>query len=110
MVVLTRILPSSRKLSVFRRKTVIVIWTRLVRQTASSGDEWKPCSRLTNRQAISLADHLQAGQQKQLKRFRREKNRATALAITSCSNRLVRADAGWFTWWNRRSLSGGGSH
>src|SRR6266702_2525898 len=108
MVLLTRLLPSSRKLSAFRRKTAIVIWTRLVRQTSSSGDEWKPCSRLTNRQAISLADQLQAGQQEQLKRLRREKNRATALAITSCSNRLVRADAGWFTWLNRRHPSGGG--
>src|SRR5882724_3031692 len=109
MVLLTRILPSSRKLSAFRRKSGIVIWTRLVSQTSSSVDEWKPCYRLTNRQAISLADQLRTGWQEELKRFRREKNRATALAITSCSNRLVRADTGWFTWLNRRSLSGGGS-
>src|SRR6266478_821912 len=108
MVVLTRILPSSRKLSAFRRKTAIVIWTRLVRQTSNSAAEWKPCCRLTNRQAISLADQLQTGQQEQLKRFRREKNRATALAITSCSNKSVRADAGWFTWRNRRHRSAGG--
>src|SRR6266404_9336399 len=106
MVLLRRILPSSRKLSAFRRKSAIVIWTRLVRQTPSSAAEWKPCYWLTNRQAISLANQLQAGQQEQFKRFRREKNRATALAITSFSNRLVRADAGWFTWLNRRSLSG----
>src|SRR5258708_33078343 len=105
MVLLTRILPSSRKLSAFRRKTAIVIWTRLVRQTSSSADEWKPCYKLTNRQAISLADQLRTGWQEQLKRFRREKNRATALAITRCYNRLVRADAEWFTWPNRRSLS-----
>src|SRR6266478_4556152 len=109
MVLLTRILPSSRKLSAFRRKTAIIIWTRLVRQTSSSADEWKPCSMLTNRQAISLADQLQAGQQKLLRRLRGQKNRATALAITSCSNRLVRVDAGWFTWLNRRHPSGGGS-
>src|SRR6267154_551230 len=109
MVLLTRILPSSPKLCAFRRKTASVIWTRLVRQTSNSAAESKPCWRLTNRQAISLADQLQTGQQEQLKRFRREKNRATALAITSCYNRLVRADAGWFTWLNRRSRSGGGS-
>src|SRR6266853_3291422 len=109
MVLLTRILPSSRKLSAFRRKSAIVIWTRLARETMSSVAEWKPCYRLTNTRAISLADRLRTGQQEQLKRFRREKNRATALAITSCYNRLVRADAGWFTWLNRRSLSGGGS-
>src|SRR5216683_7244640 len=109
MVLLTRILLFSRKLSAFRRKTAIVIWTRLVRQTSSSADEWKPCYRLTNRQAISLADQLQAGQQEQFKRFRREKNRATALAITSCYNKSVRADAEWFTWLNRRHPSGGGS-
>jgi len=36
MVLLTRILPSSRKLSAFRRKSGIVIWTRLVSQTSSS--------------------------------------------------------------------------
>src|SRR5260221_11302110 len=109
MVLLKRILPFSRKRSAFRRKTAIVIWTRLVRQTSSSADEWKPCYRLTNRRAISLEDRQQTGQQEQIKRFRREKNRATALAITSCYNRLVRADAEWFTWLNRRSLSGGGA-
>src|SRR5258708_10643220 len=93
MVLLTPRLPSSPKLCAFRRKTAIVIWTRLVRQTSNSAAESKPCWRLTNRQAISLADQLQTGQQDQLKRFRREKNRATALAITSCSNKSVRADA-----------------
>src|SRR6266511_3675410 len=109
MVLLTRILPSSRKLSAFRRKSGIVIWTRLVSQTSSSAAEWKPCYRLTNRQAISLEDPQRRGHQKPLRCLRREKNRATSLAITSCYNRLVRADAGWFTWLNRRSLSGGGS-
>src|SRR6266581_4379966 len=108
MVLLTRILPSSRKLSAFRRKSAIVIWTRLVRQTSSSADAWKPCCRLTNRQAISLADQLRAGRQDQLKHFRREKNQATELAITSCCNRLVRAGAEWFTWRNRRHRSAGG--
>src|SRR5947207_1098906 len=109
MVLLTRILPSSRRLFAFRRRSAFVIWTRLARETTSCAAEWKPCYRLTNRQAISLADQLQAGRQEQRKRFRREKNRATALAITSCYNRLVRADAGWFTWLNRRHPSGGGS-
>src|SRR6266576_2034717 len=108
MVVLTRTLPSSRKLSAFRGKTAIVIWTRLARQTSSSAAEWKPCYRLTNSQAISLADQLRTGRQEQFKGFRREKNRVTALAITSCYNRLVRADAGWFTWLNRRHRSAGG--
>src|SRR6266852_8126063 len=107
MVLLTRILPSSRKLSGFHRRVAIVIWTRLARETSSSVAEWKPCYRLTNGQAISLADQLQAGRQEQLKRCRREKNRVTALAITSCYNRLVRAVAGWFTWPNRKSLSAG---
>src|SRR5712671_3975313 len=106
MVLLTRILPSSRRRSALRRRSAIAIWTRLARETPSSVSEWKPCCRLTNRQAISLADPLQADQQEQFKRFRREKNRATALAISSCYNRLVRADAGWFTWLNRRSRSG----
>src|SRR6266567_3260481 len=110
MVLLTRILLFSRKLSAFRRKTAIVIWTRLVRQTSSSADEWKPCYRLTNRQAISLEDRQRRGHQKLLLRYLRwQKNRATALAITSCYNRLVRADAGWFTWRSRRNRSGGGS-
>src|SRR6266566_8109803 len=109
MVLLTRILPSSRKLSGFHRRGAIVIWTRLARETSSSVAEWKPCYRLTNRQAISLADQLQAGRQEQLKRCRREKNRATALVITSCYNKSVRADAAWFTWLNRRHPSGGGS-
>src|SRR6266508_3004391 len=109
MVVLTRILLFSRKLSGFHRRSAIVIWTRLARETSSSADEWKPCYRLMSMRAISLRDLQRRGQQEQLKRFRREKNRATALAITSCSNRLVRADAAWFTWLNRRSQSGGGS-
>ena len=37
------------------------------------------------------------------------KNPATASAITSCSNRSVKADAVWFTWPNRRNQSAGGS-
>src|SRR5260221_14511997 len=103
MVLLKRILPFSRKRSAFRRKSGIVIWTRLVRQTSSSADEWKPCYRLSNRRAISLADQQRTDRQKLLLScLRREKNRATALAITSCFNKSVRADAGWFTWRNRR--------
>src|SRR6266404_4201364 len=111
MVLLTRILPSSRKLSGFHRRGAIVIWTRLARETSSSVAEWKPCYWLTNRQAIFLADRQRRGHQKlPLRRLRWQKNRVTALAITSCSNRLVRADAEWFTWLNRRHRSAGGSH
>src|SRR6266704_6958268 len=105
MALLTGILPSSRRLSAFRRRSAIVTWTGLARETPSCAGEWKSYYRLTNSQAISLADQPQTGQQEQLKRFRREKNRATALAITSCCNRLVRADAEWFTWLNRRHPS-----
>src|SRR4051794_2668837 len=108
MVLLTRILLSSRRLSAFRPRSAIAIWTRLVTQTSSSADEWKPCCRLTNRRAISLANQLRAGRQEQFKRFRREKNRVIALAITSCYNRLARADAGWFTWRNSRHPSADG--
>src|SRR5882762_3636235 len=110
MVLLTRILPFSRKLSGFHRKSAIVIWTRLARETPSSVAEWKPCCRLTNRQASSLADLQRKGHQRLLLRcLRWQKNRVTALAIISCCNKSVRADAGWFTWLNRRHRSAGGS-
>src|SRR6266404_5959211 len=109
MVLLTGILPSSRRLSAFRRRSAIVIWTRLARETSSSAAEWKPCCLLMSTRAISLEDRQRRGRQKLLRWFPREKNRATALAITSCYNKSERADAGWFTWLNRRHRSAGGS-